>query len=79
MPDLPQELGEFFSNQIEYAGAVILSRTDKAKPEKIEEGVALLRELNDKAPFITTPISELSGQKSAGNDGVRQIPGGRTP
>ena len=40
--------GEFFSNQIEYAGAVILSRTDKAKPEKIQESVALLRELNEK-------------------------------
>ena len=58
-----KNFGEFFSNQIEYAGAVILSRTDKAKPEKIEESVALLRELNDKAPFITTPISELPGRK----------------
>lgn len=58
-----KNFGEFFSNQIEYAGAVILSRTDKAKPEKIEEGVALLRELNDKAPFITTPISQLPGKK----------------
>ena len=58
-----KNFGEFFSNQIEYAGAVILSRTDKAKPEKVEESVALLRELNDKAPFITTPISELPGKK----------------
>lgn len=58
-----KNFGEFFSNQIEYAGAVILSRTDKAKPEKIEESVALLRELNDRAPFITTPISELPGKK----------------
>ncbi len=58
-----KNFGEFFSNQIEYAGAVILSRTDKAKPEKIEESVALLRELNDKAPFITTPIAQLSGKK----------------
>ena len=55
--------GEFFSNQIEYAGAVILSRTDKAKPEKVEESVALLRELNSKAPFITTPIAQLPGEK----------------
>ena len=38
-----KNFGEFFSNQIEYAGAVILSRTDKAKPEKIEESVALLQ------------------------------------
>ena len=58
-----KNFGEFFSNQIEYAGAVILSRTDKAKPEKIEEGIAILRELNDKAPFITTPISQLPGGK----------------
>ena len=58
-----KNFGEFFSNQIEYAGAVILSRTDKAKPEKVEESVALLRELNDKAPFITTPIAQLSGKK----------------
>ena len=58
-----KNFGEFFSNQIEYAGVVILSRTDKAKPEKIEESVALLRELNDKAPFITTPIAQLPGKK----------------
>ena len=58
-----KNFGEFFSNQIEYAGAVILSRTDKAKPEKIEESVKLLRELNDKAPFITTPIAQLPGEK----------------
>ncbi len=58
-----KNFGEFFSNQIEYAGTVILSRTDKAKPEKVEEAVALLRELNDKAPFITTPIAQLEGTK----------------
>ena len=58
-----KNFGEFFSNQIEYAGAVILSRTDKAKPEKVEESVALLRELNSKAPFITTPIAQLLGEK----------------
>ena len=58
-----KNFGEFFSNQIEYAGTVILSRTDKATPEKIEESVALLRELNRKAPFITTPAAQLSGKK----------------
>lgn len=58
-----KNFGEFFSNQVEYAGAVILSRTDKAKPEKIEESVSLLRELNKKAPFITTPVSKLTGAK----------------
>ena len=60
---MPKNFGEFFSNQIEYAGAVILSRTDKAKPEKIQESVALLRELNEKAPIITTPIEQLPGEK----------------
>ena len=58
-----KNFGEFFSNQIEYAGAVILSRTDKAKPEKVEESMELLRELNGKAPFITTPIAQLPGEK----------------
>ncbi len=58
-----KNFGEFFSNQIEYAGAVILSRTDKAKPEKVEESVDLLREINGKAPFITTPIAQLPGRK----------------
>lgn len=55
--------GEFFSNQIEYAGAIILSRTDKAKKEKVEESYRILRELNEKAPIITTPIAELTGEK----------------
>ena len=49
-----KNFGEFFSNQIEYAGAVILSRTDKAKQEKIEESVKILREINAKSPIITT-------------------------
>ena len=55
--------GEFFSNQVEYAGAIILSRTDKAKPEKVEESYQILRELNKKAPIITTPIDQLTGEK----------------
>ena len=58
-----KNFGEFFSNQIEYAGAIILSRTDKAKHEKVEESVAILRGLNEKAPIITTPIEQLSGAK----------------
>ena len=58
-----KNFGEFFSNQIEYAGAVILSRTDKAKQEKIEESVKILRGINGKSPIITTPIAQLSGEK----------------
>ena len=40
-----------------------MSMTDKAKPEKIEESIAILRELNPKAPFITTPLEQLAGSK----------------
>ena len=58
-----KNFGEFFSNQIEYAGAIVLSRTDKAKQEKTEESVQILRGLNEKAPIITTPITQLSGAK----------------
>ncbi len=58
-----KNFGEFFSNQIEYAGAIVLSRTDKAKPEKTEEVVKQLRKLNEKAPIITTPIAQLEGKK----------------
>ena len=58
-----KNFGEFFSNQIEYAGAIILSRTDKAKEEKVKEAYKILRELNEKAPIITTPIAQLSGEK----------------
>lgn len=58
-----KNFGEFFSNQIEYAGAVILSRTDKAKPEKVAESLEILRGLNRQAPIITTPIGSLSAAK----------------
>ena len=55
--------GEFFSNQIEHAGAIILSRTDTASEEKAQQSVEIIRELNAKAPLITTPIAQLSGAK----------------
>ena len=60
-----KNFGEFFKNQVESAGTVILSRTDteKATPEKIEEALALLRPLNPDGRFITTPVSELGGAK----------------
>ena len=56
-----KNFGEFFINQIEYAGTIILSRTDKASAEKIAEAVALIREHNAKATIITTPLAELDG------------------
>ncbi|MCQ2494035.1 MAG: CobW family GTP-binding protein [Lachnospiraceae bacterium] len=56
-----KNFGEFFINQIEYAGTIILSRTDKANAEKIAEAVALIREHNAQATIITTPLAELDG------------------
>ncbi len=56
-----KNFGEFFINQIEYAGTVILSRTAAMKQEKIEEAVALIRQHNGKATVITTPWEELEG------------------
>ena len=60
-----KNFGEFFSNQIEYAGTVILSRTDteKATEDKVQAAVELIRSLNKIAAVITTPIEQLSGKK----------------
>ena len=57
-----KNFGEFFINQIAYAGTIILSRTDKVTPEKLEECVALIREHNQKATIITTPLERLDGK-----------------
>ncbi len=57
-----KNFGEFFINQIEYAGTIILSRTGNMKQEKIEEAVALIRQHNTKATVITTPWDELDGK-----------------
>lgn len=58
-----KNFGEFYSNQVESAGAIILSRTDVAKEGKVEETVKTLRGMNEKAAIITTPIAELDGKK----------------
>ena len=60
-----KNFGEFFRNQVESAGTVILSRTDTrfATAQKMEEALELLRPLNPDATFITTPITELGGEK----------------
>ena len=58
-----KNFGEFFSNQIEYAGTVILSRTDKASEEKIATALEIIRGLNQTAAVITTSIEKLSGEK----------------
>ena len=58
-----KNFGEFFSNQIEYAGTIILSRTDKASEEKVMTALEIIRSLNKTAAVITTPIEKLSGAK----------------
>ena len=58
-----KNFGEFFADQIEYAGTIILTRTDKASDAKIAECVEILREHNQKATIITTPIAELDGRQ----------------
>lgn len=56
-----KNFGEFFINQIEYAGTIILSRTDKLSEEKVSACVSMLREHNEKATIITTPWNDLEG------------------
>ncbi len=56
-----KNFGEFFNNQIEYAGNIVLSRTDIADHEKIEKAVAMIREHNKDATIITTPLAQLTG------------------
>ncbi|MDY3110876.1 MAG: GTP-binding protein, partial [Lachnospiraceae bacterium] len=57
-----KNFGEFFVNQIEHAGTIILSRTDKISEEKLATCVALIREHNEKATIITTPWGQLEGK-----------------
>lgn len=58
-----KNFGEFFSNQIEYAGTIILSRTDKVDQAKLNACVEMIREHNDKATIITTPLDQLDGRE----------------
>ena len=57
-----KNFGEFYNNQIESAGTIILSRTQKLNQEKLEAAVALLREKNPNAAILTTPWDELDGK-----------------
>ena len=57
-----KNFGEFYNNQIEAAGTIILSRTQKMTQEKLEAAVAMLREKNADAAIITTPWDELDGK-----------------
>ena len=58
-----RNFGEFFNNQVEYAGAIIMSRTDIVDEEKAMQSMELLRSLNKKAAIITTPVEKLDGKK----------------
>jgi len=56
-----KNFGEFFNNQIENAGTIVMSRTDVVAADKVQKAVELLREHNAKAAIITTPCSQLTG------------------
>ena len=58
-----KNFGEFYNNQVENAGTIILSRTGNIKEEKLEKAVELLREKNKDAAIITTPWEELDGKQ----------------
>ena len=58
-----KNFGEFFINQIEHAATIILSRTDIASAQKIDDCVKLIREHNQNATVITTPVGQLDGRQ----------------
>lgn len=58
-----KNFGEFYRNQVESAGAIILSRTDIADDAKVEQAVEQIRALNAEAPIITTPEDQIDGAK----------------
>ena len=58
-----KNFGEFFINQIEHAATIILSRTDIASAQKIDDCVKLIREHNQNATVITTPVGQLDGMQ----------------
>ena len=57
-----KNFGEFYNNQVESAGTIVLSRTQKLSQEKLEAVVALLREKNPDAAILTTPWDQLDGK-----------------
>ena len=58
-----RNFGEFFSNQIAYAGTIVLSRTDVADEKKVKEAIELIRSLNESAHIITTPVEQLEPEQ----------------
>ncbi|MCD7993930.1 MAG: cobalamin biosynthesis protein CobW, partial [Clostridia bacterium] len=58
-----KNFGEFFNNQIENAGTIVLSRTDITDASKIQKDVDMIREKNANAVIITTPLDQLGGSQ----------------
>lgn len=61
-----KNFGEFFNNQIEHAGTIILSRTQNISEEKLKKAIELIREVNAEAHIITTPWDDLEGAQILG-------------
>ncbi len=61
-----KNFGEFFSNQVEHAQIIIMSRTQNMTQDQLREAVGLLREHNEKSAIITTPWDEISGKQIVG-------------
>ncbi len=57
-----KNFGEFFINQIEHAGTIILSRTGIISEDKLNKAIELIREHNDKATIVTTPWEKIEGK-----------------
>ena len=58
-----KNFGEFFNDQIENAGCIVLSHTDNISDEKLQNTLELIKEHNEKAVIITTPWDKLSGSE----------------
>ena len=56
-----KNFGEFYNNQVESAGTIVLSRTQELTPEKLDEAIAMIRSKNEKATVITTPWDQITG------------------
>ncbi len=58
-----KNFGEFYKNQVQYASAIILSRTQDVKEDKLEKTIELIRTLNDRSPIVTTPWEDITGEQ----------------
>ncbi len=57
-----KNFGEFFNNQIEHAGTVVLSRTQNLSKEKLDQAIEMIRKYNERATIVTTPWDDLGGK-----------------